>query len=328
MSDKQSRILTIGMAVHDDYAGVWSTIQFIRRHYAREMQKHIEFLVLDNNPRSPQGRAVRKYMTRKFNQEACPGYYMSVEPRKGTAMRDLLVRACNTEYMLMIDSHVNVMGLDKTILFLRHSCQHTLDHFSGILVNEAGAVMGTHQNPGLRGGMFGTWGVHPQPKGMTYADMEPFEIPMHGCGLMLFRRDDWLGFHVGFRDFGGEEGYIHEKYRLHGRRCWTLPFLTWEHRFGHPGGTSYPLTHEGKYWNNLIAWTELGLPVDKIHHYFGSRCKPERAAEIRRSVEAMNITPIPRNGLDPFMGYPIRINDMEPKESEDYKPYEKLVFAH
>lgn len=316
------------MAVHDDPRGVWATIQFIRRHYPAEMLKHIEFLILDNNPRSKKGEAVRDFALNKFTA-ACPCRYLSVEPRNGTALRSLLAWACDTEYLMMIDSHVMVLGLDKTVMWLKECANNSNDLFHGILVNESNAVIGTHQNPGLRGGMFGTWGVHPQTPDMRYTDMEPFEIPMHGCGLLLFRRDSWLGFPHSFEDFGGEEGYIQEKYRLYGRKCWTLPFLKWEHHFGHPGGTTYTLTHEGKYRNHLIGWTELGLPLDIVDRYFGSRLPPEVMARIKASVESLDIRPIPwPAGHVPFMGYPIRINDHCANESQDYRAYEKLVFSH
>ena len=37
-----------------------------------------------------------------------------------------------------------------------------------------------------------------------------------------------------FREFGGEEWYIHEKYRQAGAKCLCLPFLRWQHRFADP----------------------------------------------------------------------------------------------
>ena len=44
----------------------------------------------------------------------------------------------------------------------------------------------------------------------------------------------WPGFPAAFRGFGGEEAYIHEKFRRAGGRRLCLPWLRWMHRFGRP----------------------------------------------------------------------------------------------
>ncbi|MGL1784034.1 hypothetical protein ACSTG0_23510, partial [Vibrio parahaemolyticus] len=71
-------------------------------------------------------------------------------------------------------------------------------------------------------------------------DLPPFEIPMQGMGLFACRRDAWAGFNPDFRGFGGEEGYIHEKFRQRGGKVLCLPFLRWMHRFNRPLGLPYP----------------------------------------------------------------------------------------
>jgi hypothetical protein len=91
---------------------------------------------------------------------------------------------------------------------------------------------------------------------------------MQGLGLFTCRKDAWLGFNPRFRGFGGEEFYIHEKFRNAGRTCWCLPWLRWLHRFGRPRGVSYPLSVEDRIWNYVVGWTELGLPLDSIFDHF------------------------------------------------------------
>ena len=54
------------------------------------------------------------------------------------------------------------------------------------------------------------WGDDPRGADPTAPG---FDIPMHGLGLFACRRAAWPGFHPKFRGFGGEEGYIHEKFR-------------------------------------------------------------------------------------------------------------------
>jgi hypothetical protein len=49
-------------------------------------------------------------------------------------------------------------------------------------------------------------------------------IPAQGMGVFACRKNNWLGFNPKFRGFGGEEGYIHEKYRKNGKQVICLPF--------------------------------------------------------------------------------------------------------
>ena len=113
--------------------------------------------------------------------------------------------------------------------------------------------------------MFGVWGSDPRGDD---PDGPAFEIPMHGCGLMSCRKDAWLGFNRRFRGFGGEEGYIHEKFRQAGRKGICLPMLRWLHRFGRPAGVAYPLTRENKLRNYLLGRLELGQPYDNVLDHF------------------------------------------------------------
>jgi hypothetical protein len=91
-----------------------------------------------------------------------------------------------------------------------------------------------------------------------------------GLGLFTCRRDAWLGFSPHFRGFGGEEMYIHEKYRQAGAEALCLPFLRWGHRFGRPNGIPYVkiLTRWNKIRNYVIGLQELGLPLDRCYEHF------------------------------------------------------------
>lgn len=96
----------------------------------------------------------------------------------------------------------------------------------------------------------------------------PFAIP--GCGLGVFtcRRDAWLGFNEHARGFGGEEMYVHTKFRQHGRHAVCLPWLKWLHRFGRPDGVPYVLTLWNKVRNYVLEFEELGMDLDPIHQHF------------------------------------------------------------
>jgi hypothetical protein len=77
-----------------------------------------------------------------------------------------------------------------------------------------------------------------------------------------------LGYNKEFRGFGGEEGYIHEKYRRNGRKTLCLPFLRWLHRFERPEGISYPNNLQERYKNYLIGFRELGLDTTELDEHF------------------------------------------------------------
>lgn len=106
-----------------------------------------------------------------------------------------------------------------------------------------------------------------QPVGMRPSD-PPFEIPAMGLGTFCAHREGWLGFNEHAIGFGGEEGYIHEKYRQAGHRTLCVPFLRWVHRFGRPQGVPYPLTRWNKVRNYILEWKELGWDLDDIHDHF------------------------------------------------------------
>ncbi len=117
------------------------------------------------------------------------------------------------------------------------------------------------------------WPAHEM--GLSAADFRPavmygspFEIPAQGLGVFGCRRDSWLGFNPDFRGFGGEEWYIHLKYKQAGRKTLCLPGLTWVHRFSRPQGTPYPLYAYHKVRNYVIGHRELGLDLEPIKSHF------------------------------------------------------------
>ena len=99
-------------------------------------------------------------------------------------------------------------------------------------------------------------------------DEEPFPIPAMGMGLFATRKDAWLGFNKHFRGFGGEEMYIHHRYRQAGHQIWCLPFLQWWHCFAQPYGPKFALTVDDKVRNYVLGLQELGLPLDRCRAHF------------------------------------------------------------
>jgi hypothetical protein len=109
---------------------------------------------------------------------------------------------------------------------------------------------------------------------------KPFEIYAQGTGLFFTKRDSWLGFNKYAVGFGGEECYIHTKYRQAGRKNICLPFLKWLHRFDRPEGLKYQITVDSRIRNYIMEFKELGISIDPIIQHFKDYPKIKMAALI------------------------------------------------
>lgn len=255
------RKLTIGCATHDDYDGLYFTIQNIRMFHS-EVLDDIEFVIIDNNPTSNHGAAVRKFVERIKE----PVQYLPFTKYKATTIKNKVFELADTPYVLCIDSHVLIQpGALKKLIDFYDSGKDFGNLLQGPLVYDDLKSISTHFNLKWSGHMWGQWAT--DDRGIIETN-EPFEIPAQGCGLFSCRKDSWLGFNKEFRGFGGEEGYIHEKYRQRGKKTLCLPFLRWLHRFDRPNGVSYPNDLKERYNNYLIGFKELGLDTKELDEHF------------------------------------------------------------
>lgn len=259
--------MTVGMATYDDFNGVYFTVQALRLY--QDMQD-VELLVVDN---------FGCENTKAFVEGWTGGRYILRTDIQGTAApRDLVFREATGDIVMCCDSHVlfprDVIGRLKRFYDEHPDCD---DLLQGPLLYDDGKVISTHLDPVWREEFYGIWATDPRgedPEG------EPFEIPMQGLGAFVCRRSAWLGFNPAFRGFGGEEGYIHEKFRQAGRRTLCLPWFRWMHRFGRPSGVPYRLTLDDKLRNYLIGHTELGLDLAPVLTHFSTRLPSERILAI------------------------------------------------
>lgn len=270
--------LTIGMATYDDYDGVYFTIQAMRMYHP-EVMDQVQFVVLDNNPQGPAAPEL------KGLERWIPNFrYVPYLERSGTAVRDFLFSEAEGTYVLCVDCHVLLeAGSLKRLIEYFDAHPDTSDLLQGPLLYDGLDTTSTHFDPVWRQGMWGTWGNDPRAKD---PNEPPFEIPMQGLGLFACRRAAWLGFNPAFRGFGGEEGYIHEKFRQAGHRALCLPFLRWNHRFGRPFGTRYANTWEDRIRNYVVGHRELGLPLEPIIEHFEELIGKESFAKIYAQLEA------------------------------------------
>ena len=174
---------------------------------------------------------------------------------------------------MCIDSHVFIEpGAIRKLIDYFDTNPETSDLLQGPLVYDNLTEITTHFEPVWREGMFGVWGTDSRG---TDPDAEPFDIPMQGLGLAACRRDAWQGYNPRFSGFGGEEGYIHQKFRNAGARTLCLPFLRWLHRFARPMGTQYKNVWEDRIRNYLIGFEEVGLDTDEVLEHFRSHLSPD-----------------------------------------------------
>ena len=270
--------LTIGMAAYDDFEGVYFTLQALRLYQDLD---DTELLVVDNYGCDDTQRLVENWVK---------GRYILAKDSVGTAApRDLVFREAQGEAVLCCDSHVLfVPGAIARLKGFYRDHPDCADLLQGPLVYDDLENIATHFDPVWRGQMWGVWAT--DPRGLN-PDEEPFDIPMQGLGAFSCRRSAWLGFNPRFRGFGGEEGYIHEKFHQAGRRTLCLPWLRWTHRFRRPRGVPYPLYVEDKLRNYLIGHAELGLDLEPIVAHFSEFLSAEKIAAVM--AEALQITPFP-----------------------------------
>lgn len=281
--------LTIGMATYDDYDGVYFSLQALRMYHP-EIVGEAEFLVIDNHPDGPCGKPLKALEGHVANYRYVPEVH-----RSGTAVRDRLFEEAAGEIVLCMDCHVFVVpGAVKRLLDFVEANPDTPDLLQGPLLSDNLRSLLTHFHPEWRRGMYGYWknnGLADDP------DAEPFEIPMQGLGLFACRRAAWLGFNPLFRGFGGEEGYIHEKFRQAGARTLCLPFLRWMHRFNRPLGVPYRNRWEDRIWNYLVGLCELGLPTDAMVSHFreilGEARMETVIADLRDQLAAAGLREVP-----------------------------------
>ena len=321
--------ITIGMAHHNDFNGVYFSIQDIikelRFNNRGDLLDRIEFLVVENDPESEHAKSVANFkcstgLGDKFKIVNLPEIH-------GTSVaRNKIIDEANTEFVLVMDCHVFlcpvVETLDKLIKFTERFPKPK-NLYQGPLVYDNMENIATHFNDEWGGQMWGRWGnawscrcdhnnlsilnkddkckfvglVDQKEKkecdycstiysenipyygheaalkraGMNplgFEDVKSFEIFSQGLGLFFTAKEHWLRFNDHCRGFGGEECYIHEKYRKNGRKAICLPFLKWLHRFQRPDGVKYELTIRNKVRNYVLEFTELGLDLSPIQQEF------------------------------------------------------------
>ncbi|HEX6115121.1 MAG TPA: hypothetical protein VFZ10_22695, partial [Geminicoccaceae bacterium] len=246
--------LTIGMATHDDYDGVYFTVQALRLFHS-ECFPEVEIVVVDNDPEGRCGPALRKFVDQVDVCRYVPFFDFS-----STCVKDLVFREARASAVLCIDSHVLLApGSLKRLISFFDENPHCNDLLHGPLLADSLSEAGIRWTPHWRIDVRADPGERRHEPDLA-PNAEPFEIDIQINALFACRKDAWLGFSPRFTGYGEEEFYIHEKFRKSGNKVLCLPFLRWMHRFGpRPKGTTYPMSWQDRLRNLLIGHRELDL---------------------------------------------------------------------
>jgi glycosyltransferase involved in cell wall biosynthesis len=241
--------LTIGMPAYKNFTEVWFTVQSLRLY---QDLTDCEILIVDNfgdkdleNFAKNDGNGIVRY--EKFTNIV------------GTSeVRNKVFDFAKGEMVLCMDSHVMLKpGALKNI-----PVTDNLIHGPLLYDNTKGYTC--EWKPIWRDHMWGIWGDY-----LNKLPEQPFEIWGAGLGIFLAKKNSWLRFNENFRGFGGEEGYIHEKYRKAGRKVMCYPNLVWMHLFKKP--IPYPLNMIDRVRNYIIGFEELGLDTKPIQTQFDAK---------------------------------------------------------
>jgi len=241
---------TIGMPSYNNFAEVFFTVQSLRMHHDL---KDAEIVIVDNFG----DNALAKWV--KNNGKGVVRYERFKDIQGVSIAKNRVFEIATGEFVLCMDSHILIKqgALDVEL--------EGDNFYQGPLMYSNCKSYSLSWDNVWRAHMWGIWS-----KAVTELPSEPVEIWAMGAGFFACRRDSWLEFNPGFRGFGGESGYIQEKYRKAGRKVYCHPKMVWSHLF-HCEGTKipYPLKTADRIKNYLLGFRELGLDTAPIYKEFG-----------------------------------------------------------
>ena len=261
-------LVTVGLVHNNDFNGAWQTlIGLLANHSA--ILAHCEFVIVDNNPGSRDGKALRNFTTRIMRSWPCCGtrYIAFAESIGSAPARNELFNAAAGDFVLCLDPHVTFPNhvLEKLFNYVNDNPESS-DLLTGPIVMDDGSTRYTCQKRQWTSANFGVWDC--DERGLD-SENDPFEIDQQGLGVFCIKRSAWPGFHKDLRGFGCVEAVLCEKIRRAGAKVLCLPFLRWYHRFSHYMKTvPYPVSNYDKARNHLIAFQEVDWDTKPILDHF------------------------------------------------------------
>ena len=242
-------MFTVGMATYDDYDGVFFTSQALRLYHPLVT----EIIIIDNNPTSEYGAACKRLSDANKIIK-----YIPFTEKISSSVKGEVFKHSSNEYVVVCDCHILFPHYSFEALKNFYLQNHKLyDLIQGPLLYDDILTESTHLKEGWGSQFFGKWDKIEIKNSFA-------EIPAQGMGVFSCKRNEWLGFNKNFKGFGGEEYYIHEKYKQHGGRCVCVKDFKWLHRFNRPAGIPFPNTLHDRFHNYIIGRIELDLPYDDV----------------------------------------------------------------
>lgn len=249
-------MFTLGIATYDDYDGLYFTVQSARIYHPDIK----EVVIIDNNPNSNHGKFAKQLSN--WQDESFKINYIPYAKKQGTSVRNKIFEYAKQDYVIVADSHV--LFLPNSVSNLKEfylNDSKPYDFIQGPMMYDNCKTYSTHLDPVWRSNFFGVWSTR-------FSEEKYFEIPSMGLGVFSCKKNEWLGFNNLFRGFGGEEGYIHEKYKMNGGRCICLQGFKWLHRFNRPNGIPFRNVLEDRCFNYFIGRLELNKDYMDVANHF------------------------------------------------------------
>jgi hypothetical protein len=157
-------VITVGMAAHNDFQGVYFTIQALQIYHP-EVLGEIEILVVDNDPAGQEGKWTKDFVANwvaanagKKGHPAKVTYIGAPEVEGTSAPRDLVFQRAEGKYVLCVDCHVMLYpGALASLWAYYVRNPNTLDILSGPIFMDNLSSYGTHFDDVWRGQMWGVW---------------------------------------------------------------------------------------------------------------------------------------------------------------------------
>ncbi len=262
-------MFTVGMATFDDYDGVFFTVQALRLYHPLVT----EIIIVDNNPESKHGK-----LCEKLSKVDSKIKYKTYTEKKSSFVKGEVFKHASNEIVVVCDCHILFPLCSFVALKDFYDNHHQpYDFIQGPLLYDDLKTISTHLRKEWGTQFHGKWDKIDIKE--TYA-----EIPAQGMGVFSCKKDEWLEFNPKFKGFGGEEYYIHDKYRSKGGRCICVKDFKWHHRFGRPNGVPFPNVFEERLANYIIGRQELNLPYDDVLVEFGKVLKVETIDSVLKKI--------------------------------------------
>lgn len=274
--------ITVGMATINDADGVYFTIMSALHQHK---QLGLRFVVVDNSPETQHGEEVKKFCAKVGAK------YVPMTQKVGTSVRNEVFYHADDGLVVCVDSHVQIQnGGIEALARAAKDNDDVPTLLSGPLLYEGwftdteypGKHCATHWEPvwgkdskGKPVGMLGQWA-----RDERVIKWVPFDIPMQGLGMFASLRKHWQGFSPYFNGFGGEEGYIHEKYRRAGGRVLCVPQAGWSHRFFRVADRKYSFSVDQLCLNYLIGRIENEQDFEDVKQEFNQMLPPGRVDKL------------------------------------------------